>query len=261
MLHRRRLLSALGALALCPLCARRGLAASGWSWEGDTGPEHWGSLPGYATCSAGSQQSPIDITGAIKANLPPLHISWQKASATIYNPGYTIQVNMPPGSKLSAGSTSYDLLQFHFHAPSEHTVDGKRAAMEIHFVHQNTAGSGVAADVEDPPVRPWLAVIGVFIQPGGSNAAFARVAQAMPQQAGERAPISVDPNGMLPRSLGYWRYEGSLTTPPCSETVDWIVLREPIKVAAADIERFSKLYPNSARPLLPRNRRFVLLAN
>ena len=265
-MDRRNLLTGLGGLALCPLCARRAFALD-WGWSGATGPDRWGSLPGYGVCAAGSQQSPIDLEGAIPADLPPLKISWQKSAATIVNPGYTIRVNMPGGSLLHVGPAAYQMVEFHFHMPAEHTVDGKRAAMEIHFVHQQAAARGFGADpvhgdndweAEPQPAAASFGVIGVLIEPGGANDAFAEIAKAMPKEVHGQAPIAVSPGALLPASLGYWYYQGSLTTPACGEVVTWMVLREPIRVAEADLDRYRTLYPNSARPLQPRNRRLVL---
>ncbi len=268
-MDRRKLLAGVGGLALCPLRARRGLAAD-WGWSGANGPEHWGSLPGYGVCATGSQQSPIDLQGAIPASLPSLKVTWPKSAATIVNPGYTIRVNMPGGSLLHVGAAVYQMIEFHFHAPAEHAVAGKRAAMEVHFVHQQAAGGGFGADLvhgdNDWEAEPQAAaasfgVIGLLIEPGGANAAFAEIAKAMPQQVHGQAPVAVAPAALLPRSLAYWYYAGSLTTPGCSEVVTWMVLREPIRVAEADLDRYRALYPDSARPLQPRNRRLVLASS
>ena len=249
-MDRRNFLAGLAALGLCPLCARHDAAAEDahWSYQGKTGPDHWGSLsPANAVCSAGSQQSPLDIAGTIKAEIPAIGVDWKKDGLRIVNNGHTIQINVPAGSGLSRGGRTYDLLQFHFHHPSEHLVDGRRSAMEAHFVHQS-------AD------RRNLAVLALFLAPGAANPAFARLAAAFPTAVGKEAAAldGVDPNGLLPASLAYWSYEGSLTTPPCSEIVDWMMVRQPVEVAEADIARFAALYPMNARPVRADNRRFIL---
>jgi len=247
-MERRDFLRSLALLAACPLCVKTAYAAEGvhWSYEGQEGPEHWGSLSKEnSACSAGSQQSPIDIRGAIKADLPDLGLDW-KSGGSIVNNGHTIQVKAAPGGTLKRGDTTYDLVQYHFHAPSEHLVDGKNFAMEVHFVHKH-AESGA------------LGVFGVFMTPGATNETFAELAAKFPQKPGEELALdAVDPAGLLPRSLKYWAYEGSLTTPPCSEIVDWMVAMGPIEVAAADIEKFTALYSMNARPALSANRRYVL---
>jgi carbonic anhydrase len=246
-MQRRTFLKTLVALGTCPICAGWANAAEGvrWSYEGENGPEHWGSLgKDNLACSAGSQQSPLDITGATEAELPALATNWQ-GGGTIVNNGHTIQVNVPQGSTLTRGDKVYDLVQYHFHAPSEHLVDGQAFPMEAHFVHRNASGG--------------LGVLGVFLVPGTTNPAFASLAAGFPQAAGGEAPADgIDPADLLPASLGYYAYEGSLTTPPCSEIVDWMVVKQPLEVAPADIDSFTALYPMNARPVLPANRRFIL---
>jgi carbonic anhydrase len=249
IMNRRHALKALAGLALCPLCASTGFAAEGahWSYEGATGPDHWGDVDAASkVCSAGSQQSPVDIRGAIKSQLPPLQIALSKKADTIVNNGHTIQLNFEQGSTLKVGSDSYTLLQYHFHHPSEHLIGGKNFPMEVHFVHRNAAGG--------------LAVVGALMTAGKPNAAFSKIVATMP--AHEGAPVNaaagIDPNKLLPALRGYYRYSGSLTTPPCSEVVDWLLLREPIQVAKTDIDSFAKLYPMNTRPAQKDNRRFVL---
>lgn len=242
-MDRRNFVRGMMAAAVCPVCARMALAAEGapWSYAGETGPEHWGALADEnAACSVGARQSPVDIAEAIRAELPPLRPDW-KPGGTMVNNGHTIQVAVPAGSTLARGDRLYTLVQFHFHAPSEHLVAGRPAAMEVHFVHRAVEGSG-------------LGVLGVLMEPGDANPAFARLAAAFPGEPGGMAATDVDPAGLLPPSLAYWSYEGSLTTPPCSEIVDWMVAMQPVAVDAADIARFAALYPMNARPVLPANR-------
>jgi len=248
-MDRRHLLKGLVGLALCPLCSSKGFAAEGahWSYEGATGPEKWGDLDAAAkVCSAGSQQSPIDIGAAIKAQLPPLRIGWAKKADTIVNNGHTIQLNFGAGSTLSLGKENYTLVQFHFHRPSEHTIDGKNYPMEVHFVHRNAAGG--------------LAVIGVLMATGKANPTFGKIVATMPQHEGPetKADPMIDPSRLLPANLSYYRYTGSLTTPPCSEVVEWLLLTTPIQVAEADVAGFAKLYAMNARPVQKGNRRYVL---
>jgi carbonic anhydrase len=197
-------------------------------------------------CSIGDQQSPVDITGAISARQPPLKIHWIKRPDTIVNNGHTIQLSFSAGDTLHVGDRKYVLTQFHFHHPSEHLVDGKRFAMECHFVHSAQDGS--------------LAVVGVFIVPGKANAVFHKIASTMPEEEGPAvaADPAIDPNRLLPAQRTFYHYEGSLTTPPCNQTVDWLVLTHHIEVAEADIARFAKLYPMNARPVQKLDRRFIL---
>ena len=247
VMHRRQALKGLAGLALCPLCAASGLASEGhWGYEGATGPDKWGGLdPADAPCSTGGQQSPIDITGPISARQPPLKIGWSNRPDTIVNNGHTIQLDFAGGDTLRTGDRMYTLKQFHFHHPSEHLVEGKRFAMEAHFVH-------AAADA--------LAVIAVLMVAGKPNGDFKKIISTMPSEEGPAVPAdpAIDPGRLLPAQRTYFHYEGSLTTPPCSETVDWIVLAQRIEVDEADIARFAKLYPMNARPLQHRDRRFIL---
>lgn len=248
-MRRRDLLKGLTLLGLCPACAAAAEGAH-WSYEGGEGPGHWGDLAKEnAACSAGSQQSPVNLSGAIDAKLPEMKTGWRAAGGGIVNNGHTIQVNVPEGSTLAVGDAGFDLVQFHFHAPSEHLVDGRAFPMEAHFVHKAQDGSG-------------LGVVGVLLQGGGENAAFAAIAGGFPQHAHDEAeaPAGLDPDGLLPGSRRYFSYEGSLTTPPCSEVVRWMVLTEPVAVAESDIDRFTALYAGNARPVQPANRRFLLVS-
>jgi len=246
-MHRREALKAFAGMAFCPLCASPSYAAEHhWSYTGEAGPDRWGGLDAAeATCSAGSQQSPIDITGTFSARQPPLKINWSKHPDTIVNNGHTIQLGFAEGDTLSFGGRTYAMKQFHFHHPSEHLVDGKGFAMEAHFVHEGASG---------------LAVVGVLLVPGKPNAVFKKIVATMPSEEGAPVPAdpSIDPSRLLPAQRAYFHYEGSLTTPPCSETVDWIVLAHPIDVDETDIARFGKLYPMNARPVQKIGRRFIL---
>jgi len=248
-MNRRHVLKAMGALMLCPVCATAGVAVAApkWSYAGTAGPDNWGRLGGANTvCAVGSQQSPLDIASSVKAELPRLDIAWSKTTDTIVNNGHTIQLDLADGGTLKAGNDTYKLVQFHFHRPSEHLIGGKRSPMEVHFVHASTAGA--------------YGVIGVMMTAGAPNAGFNKIVSSMPAKAGPpvKADAAIDPNLLLPAGRGYYSYAGSLTTPPCAETVAWMLLTDPIEVAEADIAAFAKLYPMNARPAQKQNRRFVL---
>jgi carbonic anhydrase len=238
-----------GRLAVCPVCTTAGFAAEGahWSYEGTGGPATWGDLDAAnKACSLGSQQSPINIGPTIKSQLPALKLSWGKTADTIVNNGHTIQLNFAEGSTLKLGDTTYKLLQVHFHRPSEHLIGGKSFPMEAHFVHRADSGG--------------LAVVGVMFSEGKPNATFGKIVATMPanEAPAVKADGAINPNRLLPAKLGYYRYPGSLTTPPCSEVVEWLVLSDPIQVAASDVAGFAKLYPMNARPAQRDNRRYVL---
>lgn len=188
-MHRRQVLKLFAGFALCPLCGPRSFAADvHWSYEGRDGPAKWGDLDAVnRACSIGGEQSPIDIREPIKAQLAPLNITWAKTVDTIINNGHTIQVNIDDSSVLSVGAgRNYRLLQFHFHHPSEHLIDGKSFPMEVHFVHANAAGS--------------LAVVGVLMTTGRPNAVFNKIVSTMPEQEGPavKADPAINPNGLLP---------------------------------------------------------------
>lgn len=251
-MDRRNVLKALAGLAVCPVCTSTGFAAEGahWSYEGEAGPAKWGDLDAAnKVCSIGSQQSPIDIGATVKTQLPPLKLNWGKSADTIVNNGHTIQLNFAEGSTLRLGNVTYKLVQVHFHRPSEHLIGGKNFPMEAHFVHRAETGA--------------LAVVGVLLAEGKPNATFGKIVATMPAKEGPagKADAAINPNALLPAKLSYYRYEGSLTTPPCSEVVDWLLLTTPMQVAASDVAAFAKLYPMNARPAQKDNRRFVLMGS
>lgn len=232
-------------LIACPICASA--ATPEWNYTTE-GPQKWPSLaPEFQVCGTGDQESPIDLRGGIDAKLPPIQTNWKKAQQTILNNGHTIQVVVAAGNTTTIGGVIWPMTQFHFHLPSEHAVDGKRTAMELHYVHQQPDGK--------------IAVLAVIITAGARNEQFAAIMAAAPQTTDKRvpSPSPIDPAALLPANrTSTWRYEGSLTTPPCSQNVDWIIFTQNITADAADIERFRKLFPMDARPLQPLNRRYIL---
>src|ERR1700722_3660598 len=245
----RRSMFGLAASLACPLCARAFAAdAPHWSYEGATGPEHWGDLEAdFRTCEIGTQQSPIDIVGAVKASLRPVGIDYQKVPLRVWNNGHYLQINVPPGNQVNLAGVNYQLLQFHFHHPSEHLLDGVRFDMEAHFVNQSADGS--------------LCALGVFIKRGAANPVLGAVVAAMQSQAGPDITVvgvTVDPRNLIPADPSYFEYEGSVTTPPCPETVNWVVFRTPIEASPGQIERYGAVFPMDARPIQPLDRRFVL---
>ncbi len=249
LFKRRGFLKGVAAAGGCMACARLA-AASGdvpWSYSGNRGPGNWGYITGdYATCAVGAQQSPIDITGAISAGIDPLKLDWKTSSADVVNNGHTIQIDIPPGSTLEHGGETYELLQFHFHAPGEHTIDGKVFPMEIHFVHRNAQ-------------TRMLAVLGLMVETGGDNGPFSQLTSIFPSKAGEKLALkTANASMLLPKDRAYYTYEGSLTTPPCSEIVTWLVLKTPLVVAERDVKRFTRIYKSNARPIAPTNRRLIL---
>jgi len=241
--------SALLAAVSFPLAARGEGSHAHWNYEkGHEGPAHWAQLsPEYSACAAGKhgQQSPIDIRGAKKADLPAIQVAYQAGAFTVVNNGHTIQVNIPPGSTITVGDHKYELQQFHFHAPSEEAISGKHAALVAHLVHKDGEGK--------------LAVIAVLYDVGPANAALGQVFAAMPHKTDAESPLGqdYDPATLLPAQLGYYTFDGSLTTPPCSEGVRWFVLQRRGTLSKEQLQAFRKLYPHNARPLQPLNGRTV----
>jgi|GEM_PF-110122 len=220
-----------------------------WSYEGNTGPAYWGVLsPDYALCASGQSQSPIDIPPSAATNPADLGLTYNPSALNIFNNGHTIQVNYDPGSALKIDGDTYELVQYHFHAASEHTVSGKQRPMELHLVHKNA--------------KNQLAVVGVFLEQGVENAAYAPIFNNLPAKEGEPHAVpgvKVDGDDLLPAVKTYWRYNGSLTTPPCTEGVKWLVMNTPVAVSAGQIGKYTAIYPNNARPVQPLgNRQFIV---
>ena len=219
-----------------------------WGYSGDQGPTHWGKLdPEFSACSEGKNQSPINLTGFIEADLKPIGIDYEAGGKEIINNGHTIQVNYTPGSKLTVDGHEFELKQYHFHAPSENHINGQSYPMEAHLVHADETGN--------------LAVIAVLFVEGKANQSIAKAWSHMPGQAGGKGslPSAVSAEGILPSNRDYYRFNGSLTTPPCSEGVWWIVMKETVTASKEQIEKFVQVmdHPNN-RPIQPANARPVL---
>lgn len=220
---------------------------SHWDYEGQAGPEHWGELtPEFRTCQLGLEQTPIDLTGSVKGSLTSVDLRYQPTKFRVKNNGHTIQADADDGSFVTIDNQRFSLKQFHFHHRSEHLVEGKSLDMELHFVNVSAEKS--------------IAVVGVFIKAGAPNAALQKVLDLMPTSAeGEARDLAqFDPTELIPRARSFYRYMGSLTTPPCSEGLTWTIFREPIDASVDQIRAFAALFPNNARPVQRRNRRFII---
>jgi carbonic anhydrase len=221
-----------------------------WTYEGEEGPEHWGDLSeDYATCGTGEAQSPIDLTSPVEAGLVNIEFHYSESALSIFNNGHTIQVKYDEGSSIVYNETTFNLLQFHFHHPSEHTVDGEPADMEIHFVHADEKGN--------------LAVVGVLLVVGDeADADYAEIYDNLPAEAGdppESTELRVNAANLLPEEQTFFTYSGSLTTPPCSQGVRWLVMAEPVQISAEEAEAFGSLFELNARPVQAQNQRDLLL--
>ena len=216
-----------------------------WSYKGDTGPEHWVDLdPCYAACS-GTSQSPINLTGATASDLDRLEPGYQTAPGTVRDTGHSIQVDIKGGS-LVVGDDRYHLEQFHFHTPGEHVVDGAGWAAEIHLVH---------ADGDD------VAVLGIFVEVGEENAFMKTLTPHLPgcERAGD--PVVLCLADLLPENLDYFTYEGSLTTPPCSQGLRWLVLKTSVTFSEEQLALLQAYFPGgNARPPQPLNDRAIYVS-
>ena len=220
-----------------------------WSYGGGSlGPNHWGDLkPEFATCKDGHRQSPIDIRTPQLADLPAIDFDYKPSPLHIVDNGHTIMIHYAPGSFIRVGGKRYELKQFHFHRPSEERINGQSFEMVVHLVHADADGN--------------LAVVAVLLTKGSDNSLIHKLWNDLPQEKDKEAAldkVQIDLTQLLPANRGYYTFQGSLTTPPCSENVTWFVLKHPVTISDAEIVRFSNLYSNDARPTQPLNGRVVL---
>jgi carbonic anhydrase len=219
-----------------------------WDYGESKGPNHWGDLkPEFAPCQKGHRQSPIDIRNPQKADLPPIEFDYKPSPLHIIDNGHTVMINYGPGSVITVGGKRFALKQFHFHRPSEETINGKGYDMVVHLVHADQEGK--------------LAVVAVLLQKGEDNPLVHELWNDLPKEKEKEEDldsVQIDVAGLLPVDRGYYTYSGSLTTPPCSENVTWFVLKRPVTVSASEIQRFSKLYRHDTRPTQPLYGRIVL---
>ena len=224
--------------------------AAHWAYNGETGPAVWGGLkPEFQLCAVGKRQSPIDIRGGIAVDLDPVQFDYRGTGFNVVDNGHTVQVNLGSGNSIQVGGRRYELVQFHFHRPSEERINGRQYDMSLHLVHK------------DPEGR--LAVVGLLLERGAAQPVVQTVWNNLPLEKGEEQPASavVDLNHLLPAERGYYTYMGSLTTPPCSEGVLWMVMRQPIAVSQGQIDIFSRLYPMNARPIQSAAGRLIKQSN
>jgi carbonic anhydrase len=250
-MDRRTFLAAVVATgALLAGCGRRGNgggSSSGpattvlpahWRYEGEEGPAHWGELdPAYMACSAGKAQSPIDIVNPVPSGKAPPTVAYRAGATEIVNNGHTVQANPPSGLSLKLDGADYELLQAHFHSPGEHAFAGRSGPVELHFVHRGASGT--------------LAVLGFLVQAGPTHPAWQPFVDALRTREGDRATIQLDWPRLVPATATTIRYAGSLTTPPCTEGVQWLVAQEPLTLGNAQIKAFSDAYSGNNRPRRP----------
>lgn len=216
-----------------------------WDYGGAAGPENWSALADkFSACGLGHEQSPIDLAAPVATDFHAVGFNWNSSTWTVMNDGHTLRVRGANTDIVMIDDEAYELMQFDFHTPSEHAIDGVHAPMEVHFVHQHANGN--------------LAVIAALIEGGGSNNMFDAIMHSAPAYNQLAKVNSGDIRTLLPANTELFRYFGSLTTPPCSEIVLWSVFKEPVQVSDAAIAAFEAMFGTNARPLQPVNRRFVL---
>jgi len=231
---------------------------SAWAYAGKNGPQHWGGLDeAYHLCQQGNKQSPIELADAYKSRASASRDDFQPAvpqsftygftDLDLLNNGHTLQLNYREGSYVVINSQRYALRQLHFHTPSEHQSHGRQFVAEMHLVHQNSAGE--------------LAVLGVFFHRGlRANATLQHILDHAPSQAvgvAKNEKVLLNVSDMMPRSRNHVHYQGSLTTPPCSEGVRWYVLNEPVRISDEQIAALQTLLGENARPVQPLNKRVI----
>jgi len=220
-----------------------------WGYGGSEGPEYWGELSAdYALCKKGKNQSPIDIVNPIKRRgLDVIAFAYKPSAIDLLNNGHTIKADYAPGSAMRVGGETYHLLQLHFHTPSENRVSGRSYPMEAHLVHQSAGGR--------------LAVVGALFVPGRENPTLTQLWEFMPKQPGrEKSSLTFNAEALLPRSdrRDYYFFSGSLTTPPCTEGVNWYVFNTPIEASPEQFAAFTRTIHENARPPQPLNNRMVV---
>lgn len=235
----------------CLLASMTSAFASGgqhWGYTGQTGPQHWGALKSeYALCGSGKNQSPVNLEAMVNADLPKIDFDYTTSAKDILNNGHTVQVNYKGGSSIEVDGTRFELKQFHFHAPSENMIDGKSFPMEGHLVHADAKGN--------------LAVVAVMFEQGPANAAISKLWKQMPEHEGGDHMLAarVDVSDILPKNRDYYRFNGSLTTPPCTEGVRWLVMKQPVSLSAEQISAFKHvMHHDNNRPVQPMGARTVL---
>ncbi|MGE0483967.1 MAG: carbonic anhydrase [Gammaproteobacteria bacterium] len=243
---------ALAMVGACNPVHAAGHDAPHWGYTGDSGPAVWATLaPEYAECGTGTRQSPIDLPVAVGLDVPSeapatLEVYHHEHSMDVVNNGHTVMVTYDDGDALTYAGKRYALVQYHLHAPSEHTVGGQHFPLELHLVHRAEDGE--------------LAVVGVLLEKGTHQGGFDPVLAHLPGAVDERAHVehvAIDVDTLLPAKRNAYAYLGSLTTPPCTEGVHWLVLRTPVELDAAQIEAFAAVLHDNARPVQPLGERRV----
>jgi carbonic anhydrase len=245
--RRREEEKAAAAAAILAAAPKHGTV---WNYEGELGPSHWGKINvDWAKCGAGNRQSPIDLRDGIKVNLEQIAFDYHPSSFNEVNNGHTIQVTVGGGNFITVGNQTYELQQFHFHRPSEERINGKGTEMVMHLVHRSAEGK--------------VAIVAVLLERGAPHSLMQTVWDNLPLEKQEVvAPsIVIDPKDALPDRREYFTYMGSLSEPPCTEGVLWLVFKQPRQASPAQMALFSRLYPLNARPVQSTSGRMIKESN
>jgi len=221
-----------------------------WSYEGDSGPANWSKINvDWAKCGNGSRQSPIDIRDGMKVELEQISFDYHPSSFNVVDNGHTVQVGVSGGNYITVQNRMFELQQFHFHRPSEERINGKAFEMVVHLVHRDAEGR--------------QAVLALLLERGAPQATIQTVWNNLPLEKFEtmQPTILLDPAEMLPARRDYYTYMGSMTEPPCSEGVLWLVMKQPVQASPAQMALFSRLYPLNARPIQPGTGRIIKESN
>jgi carbonic anhydrase len=230
--------------------AGQSLLPSHWDYTGSAGPDAWGRMqPEYSKCANGTRQSPIDIRGGISVDLEPIKFDYRPSAFSVIDNGHTVQVNVEPGNSITITGRRYELQQFHFHRPSEERINGRQYDMVVHLVHKDVDGR--------------VAVVAVLLDRGSAQAIVQSVWNNLPLEKGDEvhAGTRIDLSQLLPEDKRYYTYMGSMTTPPCSEGVLWMVMKQPVGVSVDQVSIFSRLYPMNARPIQQADGRLIKESN
>ncbi|MEQ8757260.1 MAG: carbonic anhydrase family protein [Coleofasciculus sp. G1-WW12-02] len=217
-----------------------------WGYSGDASPKNWGNLsPKFETCKLGKEQSPINLNDKSASSAKSLEFTYKNTPFKVINNGHAIEVDYKAGSYIEIEGKRYELLQFHFHSPSEHRVKGEAYPMEAHLVHKSQDGQ--------------LAVVGVFLKEGQYNPFIETLWANILTHKGERIVrgVTINASALPPQDKSYYHYTGSLTTPPCTEGVEWYVLKQPIEISSQQLAKFKSVYSGNARPVQPLNQRVI----
>lgn len=219
--------------------------ATNWSYIGETAPEHWSNLDEKFSACAGHNQSPINISHAVSAELKPLQFKYDAKVQNVLMSDHTLQVNFNTGATLDLDGQLFELKQFHIHTPSENTLLGKQYPLELHLVHANAAGE--------------LAVVALMYEQGSQNKALKSLLALSGQSTNTVSDAQFQLEAFMPKHLDYYRFNGSLTTPPCTEGVRWVVLKEIQQASKAQLKAFQQLFQHgNNRPVQPQHARLVL---